>query len=477
MASFEAIGVETIPEDQRTSTPWTFVAIVVGGDFSIGIVVFGWVAITLGLSFWGALLSLLVGVTVGLPFLIPLILIGSRTATNNSTSSGAHFGVRGRLVGSFVGLFISMVITAITIWTCGDVGMAALHRLFHVRDTATSRGISYTVATLCVAVIVVYGYHVFVRFEKFLLVAGGVMILLMIPAFVHGFRIHYPGIGYGSGGFWNAWLTSMVVVGVGGPIGFVTFLGDWTRYISPARYPARRLLPIALLAVWVSQVLPAAFGLLVATAFRNPLADFGTSLVNGSPLWYAIILLPFVVLGSIGLASQSMYSCGLDLDAIVPRLSRAQATVLTSAVSLGLILVGSIAFNAEGSISAASVWLVATATPWAVVTGIGFIRCRGRYSADDLQVFNRRQRGGQYWFVRGWNFRAVAAWLIGTTVGILGTNTSLYEGPIARSLSGLDFSFIESAVVAAAVYLALLAIFPEQQRGGLMAIEEATAKI
>jgi purine-cytosine permease-like protein len=36
------------------------------------------------------------GTLIGLIPIAPLIVIGSKTATNNSTSSGAHFGVRGR---------------------------------------------------------------------------------------------------------------------------------------------------------------------------------------------------------------------------------------------------------------------------------------------------------------------------------------------------------------------------------------------
>ncbi|MGF1661556.1 MAG: purine-cytosine permease family protein [Kineosporiaceae bacterium] len=462
MSGFEAIGVDTIPEERRTSTPWTFCAIVIGGNFSLGLVVYGWVAITLGLGFWSSVTSLVIGVTIALPFIAPLILIGSRTATNNSTASGAHFGVRGRLVGSFVGLFISAIFTAIAVWTGGAVGAAALDRLFGIPDTPFVRGVSYTVLTVAVSAIVIYGYHLVVRFETMLLVLGGVALLLMVVAFAPGIDVGYPGGDYGGVGFWSAWITSLVAVGAAGPLSYVTYLGDWTRYISPARYPARRLLPIALAGVWVSQVLPALLGILVATAFVDPTGDFATGMAQDGPFWFTVVLLPFVVLGSTGLACQSMYSAGLDLDAIVPRLSRATATAVTSAFSLGLVLVGSLVLRAEESLSAIAVMLVAVAMPWAVVTGIGFLRCRGRYSVDDLQVFNRRQQGGRYWFTKGWNLRAVTAWLAGSVVGVLGTSTTLFVGPVAELFGGLDLSFVQSGVVAGLVYLGLLALFPER---------------
>ena len=47
---------------------------------------------------------------------------------------------------------------------------------------------------------------------------------------------------------------------------------------------------------------------------------------------------------------------------------------------------------------------------------------------EDLQVFNQRRRGGRYWFVGGWNPRAVLAWVAGALFGVLSVNTTLYVG-------------------------------------------------
>ena len=76
----------------------------VGGSVGLGAVAFGWVGLTFGLGVWATVSAIAVGTLVGQVLLLPLILIGSRTATNNATSSGATFGVRGRLIGSGIGL-------------------------------------------------------------------------------------------------------------------------------------------------------------------------------------------------------------------------------------------------------------------------------------------------------------------------------------------------------------------------------------
>lgn len=98
--------------------------------------------------------------------------------------------------------------------------------------------------------------------------------------------------------------------------------------------------------------------------------------------------------------------------------------------------------------------LTAIGTPWAVITLIGHRRCRGRYDAESLQVFNRRARGGVYWYSGGWNLRATASWAAGAAVGLAAVSTPLYEGPLLALTGGVDCSFILSGLAGGAVYAA-----------------------
>ncbi|MGZ8749907.1 MAG: cytosine permease, partial [Pseudonocardia sp.] len=92
-SGFERNGVDRIPEGDRTSTPKTFSVIFLGSSVGLGAVAFGWVGMTFGLGLWATISAIAVGTAVGIVLLIPLTLLGSRTATNNATSSGAAFGV------------------------------------------------------------------------------------------------------------------------------------------------------------------------------------------------------------------------------------------------------------------------------------------------------------------------------------------------------------------------------------------------
>jgi purine-cytosine permease-like protein len=275
----------------------------------------------------------------------------------------------------------------------------------------------------------------------------------MVPAFAGHLHPGYRGGPYVLGGAVNTWLLAALTVGVGGVMMMATMLGDWTRYIPARRYPPARLLPVALAAIAVSYIVPMAIGALVTTAFRNPYAPFPQSLVASAPGWYAAVLVPMALLGGLVFTGSNLYSTGLDLSAIAARLTRARATTIMSVLCLGLVLAGTLAWRPSASLTAVTLLLLAVTGPWAAVIGVGYLRCRGAYLEDALQVFNQRRRGGAYWFARGWHPAAVAAWAAGAVFGLLSVQTTLYSGPLAGIAGGVDVSFAGSFLLAAAVYL------------------------
>jgi purine-cytosine permease-like protein len=450
---FERNGIDRIPEHERTSTPGTFFVIFVGGSVGLGAVAFGWVGLTFGLGLWATIAAIAVGTAVGVALLVPLVLLGSRTATNNATGSGATFGVRGRLIGSAIGLATCLVSVGLTVWTSGAAGVAVAGRLLGLPDSLGAQALTYALVAAVSAAVAIWGYRWLVRATATIFAVGGALLVLMPFAFAGSIDWGYAGGEYLLGTFWATWLLVAVTVGVAGALVVCTIVGDWSRYISADRHPARSLAPVAAAALFLGFAVPAAIGAIVSTAFTDPFAPFPVSLAAESPLWYAVPLLPFAVLGGVGLVAQSLYSAGLDLEALVVRITRARATVIIAVVGVVLVYLGLLAPTVQGAIAAALLVLAELSAPWAVIVGIGFLRARGRYDADDLQVFNRGETGGRYWYTGGWNRPAVAAWAAGSVAGLLTMQTPLFNGPLAGIAAGVDISLLLGAVVAAAIYL------------------------
>lgn len=452
----EQRGVDTIPDGERTSGPRDLISILLGSNLCLGVIVFGWLPVSFGLSWWASVTSVVAGTVLGTALTAPLALVSLRTGTNLSTSSGAQFGVRGRLVGSIVGLLLSLGYTALTIWIGGDVMVGVLHRLTGLPASGLSYGIVYALLAAATVTGAVYGYRVLLRLSRVLAVGMTALLILGAVAYAPDFTtsaLPQAG-GYLLGSFWPTWLLALVAAGLSGPIAFITLLGDYTRYVSPTHHSSRTVLRASWIGLLAGLLVPQLFGTFTAYAAGAAL-DYAGPLVSAAPTWYLVPLLLAASAGSVGNAGLMLYSMGLDLDAILPRASRARATYTVAVVATACVFVGHYAWEAQDAMTSFVLLLTAIGTPWAVITLIGFARCGGVYDAEALQVFNRRSRGGIYWYRGGWNIPATASWTLGAVVGLASVSLPSYEGPLLSLTGRVDCSFLLSGLVGGVMYVVL----------------------
>ncbi|WP_433858419.1 cytosine permease [Streptomyces kronopolitis] len=461
----EQRGVDTVPDEERTSGPRDLVSILLGSNLALGVVIFGWLPVSFGLGFWPSVTSLAAGTVAGTLLTAPLALVSLRSATNLSTSSGAHFGVRGRLIGSVIGLLLSLGYTALTLWVGGDAVVGVLHRLLGLPAGGAAYAVVYALLAGATTLGAVYGYRVLLRLSKVLALGLTALLAVGVVAYAGTFTTAPPhGSSYLLGGFWQTWLLAAVSAGLSGPIAFITLLGDYSRYISPRRHSGRRVFGATCLGLVVGLLVPQLFGTFTALAVGAG-SDYAGPLVAGAPFWYLAFLLLNASAGSVGNAGLMLYSMGLDLDAILPRATRTRATSVVAVLSTVLVYAGHFLWAAQDAMTSFVLLMTAVGTPWAVITVIGFVRCRGAYDPDSLQVYNRGTRGGVYWYRAGWHVRAAAAWALGSVVGVLGVDTPFYRGPLLPLTGGIDLSFLLAAAVGGLAYLALTAREPHPVGG------------
>jgi len=451
----EVHGVDTIPDSERTAAPRDVVSILVGTNLCLGLVIFGWLPATFGLSFWACLTAQVAGTFLAIALVAPMALISMRTGTNLSTSSGASFGVRGRLIGSVIGLLLSLGYASLTIWTGGAAVVEPLGQLAGLPNGSVSYVLVYAFLAAGAVVVAVFGYRLLTALGRWLAIAMSVLMVAGMLALAGSFD-PAPVVdgGYLLGGFWTTWFLAFVATGISGPIAFITLLGDYTRYVSPERHSSRTVVLATAGGLALGLLLPQLFGMFTTFAARAG-DDYVGALVAATPTWFLPLLLLNGVFGTVGNAGVLLYSMGLDLDAIVPRLSRVRATALVSVLSMGLVVTGYFVWDAADAVTAFLLLMTAAGTPWAVITVIGYLRCRGTYDADALQVYNRRSRGGIYWYTGGWSVTATIAWAAGTVVGLLSVDSTIWRGPILELTDGVDVSPLLAGAVAAVIYLLL----------------------
>lgn len=450
--AIEVAGVEYLPEEARDSRPRNLGAVFLGANLTWTNVVFGAFAVVFGLSFWQTVTSMAAGIAIGILVVLPTAVIGPRTGTNMTVSSGAFYGIRGRFIGSGIALAIALGFAAVTVWTSGDAIVAAAHRMLATPENDVARALGYAAVAALMVTIALYGHATIVAMQRIVVPVVGALLALGVLAFADTFQTASTTSEYALGGFWPTWTLSAVLFAAA-PISYGPTIGDYTRRISARRYTDRSICTALAFGMFVGVLLPSLFGAFTAMSITDPTDSYLNDLVAAAPAWYVIPIVVISLLGGLSQGVLCIYASGLDLEGLAPRLKRTQTTIVTAAVAIALLYLGVFVFDAVESVTAMTVALNAVITPWVAILAIGALTTRS-YDPVDLQAFAHGIRGGRYWFTRGWNLPAVAAWAVGATFGVLAVNTTLYVGPLADVAGGVDVSTAGSAALAGLMYLA-----------------------
>lgn len=457
----ETRGVDYIPEAERHSRPRELTSVFFGTQLCFGIIVLGYLPVSFGLGWWGSITSTLLGLLVGSALFAPLSLLSTRTGTNSAVSSGAHFGVVGRIIGSLVGIFTAIGFYALTVWTGGQALVAGLHKLVGLPDSTGVSALAYAIIAALTLLVAIYGHANVVLANRILVPTMGVLLLVGVIVLAPQFTAAAPSAELLLGSYWPTWLLSATTA-ASLPISYSPYVGDYTRYISARRYRPAVVMAAAGGGMFIGCAIALCFAIFVAMTFPVDTTDWVAGFVSVSPTAFTAAIVLIALVGSCAQAALCVYGTGLDLSSIFPRLKRVPATLLIGAAGTVLVYIGAFVYDLVAAASAFLIILLVITAPWLVINLLGYVFSRGRYYAQDLQVFNLNPRiaGGAYWFTHGWNTAAMTAWLIATVTGMLFVNTTLYIGPWANAAGGIDLSFISAAVIGGVLYSLLVRVIP-----------------
>ncbi|AIY49127.2 NCS1 family transporter [Mycolicibacterium fortuitum subsp. fortuitum DSM 46621 = ATCC 6841 = JCM 6387] len=459
----ESYGIEYIPDEDRHSRPRNLLWILFGGSMTFGIIVIGWVPVSLGLGWWASASAIVVGSAIGATLMAPMGLLGLRSGSNNPVASGAHFGALGRLIGSALGITADIVFAALCIWAAGEVLARSVVRIFGIESQTTTIVLlisAYALVAIVMTIIAVLGHANMVTFTKWMVPTAGSIMILYVFVAAPNFDPNYSGGDYALGSFWPTWILGMLAC-AGTINSYGPYVGDWTRHISTKKFEPRQSVSAAWLGGFFGMGGAFMFGAYTAVTFKDPINAYATEFANNVPYWFLFFALYLAFIPGTAQAVINIYNMGLDFSSIVPGLSRVRATIYLSIVSTLLVFVGAFYQQLSAIVSSYLAILIVLGAPWSIINLIGYFNNRGYYDADSLQVYNRGQMGGRYWSSIGLNHRAVIAWAAAVAVGMLFVNTGWYTGPGAHMLNGADIGFVVSTLVGGTVYFAFLKWNPE----------------
>ena len=436
--SIEAHSFDYVPPQERHGQPRQVFYMWFGISATIFSLVTGFVGITLGLSFWWTLLSVILGNVLGALFMAFHAAQGPQLGIPQMIQSRAQFGYYGALLPLAVTWVMYIAFLAIDIVLAGQ-GFQAVF--------PWSLNGWMIVLTIPVLLLAIYGYDFINRYNKYqtwLYIA--LFLGLTVFMFVHG----VPSGGLSRGGFHlGPFLLSMSIV-ASYQITYAPYVSDYTRYLpqDAARKVFWRTYAATVIScVWLMG-LGAAIGVLNPSASSMLLEIKQVCGPLGAPI-AILIAIGLTVPNSTGVYGGMMTTLSIG-NSVNPKLRstrtlRVVVCVVIAVLGALVATAGAGAFmnNLENYMTAILYILI----PWSVINLTDYYLLRhGEYRTEDF--YDRRGAFGKV------NWPSMIIYLLAFAAEVPFMNTTVFEGPAAKALGGGDIAWIVGAVITVPLYVA-----------------------
>jgi NCS1 family nucleobase:cation symporter-1 len=432
----ETHHIDRIPDAARHGKPWHQFAFWWGGNVNVFNVVLGAVTVSIGLSFWWALIAIAVGTLIGALLIALHATQGPVLGVPQTIQSRAQFGFYGS----------AFLFPCVLLINVGFIAAQFVIQAQAMQGVTASITIPQWILILTVPAVVIgiFGYRWIHRVMQATAVVVGVSLVVML---IQGLRYghlpaHEMSLTRPSAGLFLAGVALLVI----DMLSFGPFVSDYTRYL-PADINGRRLFWAIYAGSVLATVFSAAIGAYLAALLPSlgPVAAVGK--VSGS---WALVVMAFSLVnaGTFNaytgafqvLAFGNMWRRFKSVSALVRLIPF--CIVMAAGVVVALLGYKSFVTNLSNFLDVLLVLFI----PWSAVNLADyFVVRRAQYDVGAFFL-----PGGDYGNVA---WRGLLAYAVGLAAEWPFVSQPDYTGPLVKSLGGADISWVVGWFVAAAVYL------------------------
>jgi NCS1 family nucleobase:cation symporter-1 len=429
-----------IPKDQRHGTFRDLFTIWFGSNIMMLTIVTGALATTvfkLGLE--SSILAIAIGNFVGAIFMALHAAQGPQLGVPQMVQTRGQFGSLGAVlvVGIVIVMYVGFLASNIVL---GGQSLGTI--LPHVNGN-----VLITLIAVISVIATIFGHDLIHAYARILTVASGGALLLTFVwmVFIHGL----PAGLLGMNSFTLAGFCSMISVGALWQIAYAPYVSDYTRYMPHDTGAG----PAFWASYWgcsLGSILPMILGALLGLVAANG------DPVGGLTAYTGIAAIPIVVIFSVGIAGTNAMNlyCGVLstitlIHTFVPSWKAGPTARVVTAIIISIIGLGIALFAAGNFLTNYTnfiLLLLYVLVPWTAINLVDFYLVRhGNYDVDSFFT----AEGGIY---GRFNKSAIACYIFGILIQLPFVNTTLYTGPIANLLGGVDISWIVGLLVVSPVY-------------------------
>jgi NCS1 family nucleobase:cation symporter-1 len=441
--SLEHRGIEYIPEAERRATPWGVFWMWLSSNTTVEIVVLGALLIAVGLSFTQAVLVIIFG-NLCYVFTGICSLQGPEAGTTSFVISRSSFGIRGARTVSVFNWLTQVGFEAEGVALVVLAGLVLADKAGVHASTGLKAGLIIG-AALIQGVLPFFGHATMLRVLKYLALPFAAVFVLM--AFLAIGKVNLGAASHSA--TWQVVTLGLVVVIAGGGFAWTENASDYSRYL-PADTPVWKTIMAGSAGGFIPSILLEVLGAAVATGIKNA-TDPISGLPQVFPAWFLVPYLILAILQLYAVISIDLYSSGVTLQALIPRLRRYHCVLIDATVCA--ILCAFITFSSSFDdflgdfLAFIPIWL----GPWMAIYLVDWLLRRGTYATQELL----RHRGGLYWRNGGWHVPGVVAQLAGMLVAAMAVNTTVWVGPISSAIGKADLSIYLGILVGGLLYYAM----------------------
>lgn len=432
-----------IPHDQRHGTFRDLFTIWFGSNIMMLTIVTGALATTVfKLDFVSSIAAIALGNFVGAIFMALHAAQGPQLGVPQMVQTRGQFGTMGAVlvVGIVIVMYIGFLASNIVL------GGQSLHSI--------APGINQNVLIVLIAAVsviaTIFGHDLIHAYARFLTFASGAALAVTFVwmTFIHGL----PAGLLHMNAFSIAGFFSMVSVGALWQIAYAPYVSDYTRYM-PHDTGAKPAFWASYWGCSLGSILPMILGALLGLVAANGDPVGGLTAFTGGAA------IPIVVIFSVGIAgtnAMNLYCGVLSTITLIHTFAsnwkagpaaRMITAIVITCIGLGIALfaAGNFLTNYTNFI----LLLLYVLVPWTAINLVDFYLVRhGDY---DVAAFFTAE-GGVY---GKFNKPAIACYILGVLIQLPFVDTTLYTGPVANMLGGVDISWIVGLLVISPVYYLL----------------------
>ncbi|MFV6030003.1 purine-cytosine permease family protein [Streptomyces sp. NPDC056264] len=443
----EAHGIDHIPESERHGHPRELFSVWAAANVNYLSLVIGGALVLMGLTLWQAVAVTVVG---NLFWLLPGLLATSGPAAGapSEVITRAVYGVLGNRLNNLVGgWLVSVCYFALNLAAAATAAFALVEKAGITATTPVKVAVIVVIAALTL-VISVYGHGLIIRlYLPITLVLAGAFTVVAFAVLRHADFSYTPAERPGGAELWALLLAGTTMI-ASGPLSYTTS-ADFSRYL-PRTASRKAIIGWNALGAFLPSVVVCSLGAFAATAVD--MTDPQTALQELLPGWFVPVFLLALVLGTISINALTAYSAGLALQAVGLRIRRSVSILFDGAVAVALTLYGLLVSNFLDTVSNALQVITVLIGPLMAVYATDVVLRRCRYDGIAL---SDETPDSPFWYTAGVNPAGALAIVVGVTAASLCVNT-LYTGPVAAALDGIDLSLPVGMVVAATLYALLM---------------------